>query len=76
MTKLKTLKDLTGNDLLDTLVEAFALKKEAIKWVKNCEVKSPVLNYEYKCTIASIEYKCHACRRMIAFFNITEEDLK
>ncbi len=73
--KLKTLKDFGGhisdNSFCDCkqyshnnhLVRIKDLKKEAIKWVKNC-----------RCNRQG--QVCQGCIRFKIFFNITEEDLK
>ena len=64
MTKLKTVKDL-GHDV--QWIGRTTLKKEAIKWVQDCNFKGAE---------GKIKFKCYACERFMEFHNIKEEDLK
>jgi len=68
--KLKTLKDITGNQEKEfALIRPDELKKEAIKWVKfqqDIQIHNPNYANEYRLNIQWIKN----------FFNITEEDLK
>ncbi len=50
------------------------LKQEAIKWVKDCEVKSCMANIPD--VIDEHHIECASCKRFKNFFNITEDDLQ
>ncbi len=68
--KLKTLKDLDLDEYPDHRTKSI-LKQEAIKWVKKLREERKIL-YDLS-TVTDNEGKQAV---MIAFFDITEEDLK
>ena len=93
MTELKTLKDITNkrflcakcfmeveppaDGILFNQVNAIILKKEAIKWIKECkkEIKKRGLRLDYTGKQMGIYFEGQK-DFIIEFFNLTEEDLK